>query len=68
MRSLQLRLHRLWDHEDNSTLIPWDSACRQDLEWWLAPDCLVLGISLDQVNSHLDFWSDASDVGWGAHM
>ena len=68
MRSLQLRLHHLWDREDDSTLIPWDSACRQDLEWWLVPDLLELGISLDQVNPHLDFWSDASDVGWGAHL
>ena len=37
MRSLQLRLHRLWDQKDYSTLIPWDPACRQDLEWWLVP-------------------------------
>ena len=68
MRSLQLRLHRLWDREDDSTLILWDSACCQDLEWWLALDRLELGISLDQVNLHLDFWSDTSDVGWGAHL
>ena len=26
------------------------------------------GISLAQVNPHLDFWSDASDVGWGAQL
>ena len=29
---------------------------------------LQLGFSLTQVNPHLDFWSDASDVGWGAHL
>ena len=53
---------------DAKGLIPWDSACRQDLEWWLVPSRLQLGISLTQVNPHLDFWSDASDVGWGAHI
>ena len=68
MRSLQLCLHQLWDQEDKSTLIPWDPACRQDLEWWLVPSRLQAGISLAQVNPHLDFRSDASDVGWGAHL
>ena len=29
---------------------------------------LQLGISLAEVNPHLDFWSDASDVGCGAHL
>ena len=68
IRSLQLRLHQLCDREDDSVLIPWDPACRQDLEWCLVPGRLQLGISLSQVNPHLDFWSDASDVGWGAHL
>ena len=26
------------------------------------------GVSLSQVSPNLDFWSDASDVGWGAHV
>ena len=68
MRSLQLRLHRLWNQKDDSTLIPWDQECRLDLEWWMVPYRLQSGISLAQVNPHLDFWSDASDVGWDAHL
>ena len=68
MRSLQLRLQRLWDQEDDSTLIPWDQDCRIDLEWWTVTGRLQASISLAQVNPHLDFWSDASDVGWGAHL
>ena len=44
-------------------LIPWDPDCRQDLEWWIVPGRLQAGISLAQVYPHLDFWSDASDVG-----
>ena len=68
MRSLQLRLHCLWDQEDDSTLIPWDQDCSLDLEWWIVPGRLQAGISLAQVNPHLDFWSNASDVRWGAHL
>ena len=29
---------------------------------------LSLGVSLCQVSPDLHFWSDASDVGWGAHL
>ena len=68
MRSLQLQLHHLWDHKDDFLLIPWDSACCQDLEWWLVPGRLQLGFSVTRVNPHLDFWSDASDMGWGVHL
>ena len=28
----------------------------------------MLGVSLRQISPDLDFWSDASDVGWGAHL
>ena len=41
---------------------------RQDLSWWLDRDRLELGISLEQVSPQLELWSDASDVGWGAHL
>ena len=59
MRSLQLTLHRCWDRANDSTLIVWDNRYLQDLSWWL---------DLDQVSPDLDFWSDASDLGWGAHL
>ena len=29
---------------------------------------LESGISLAPVSPDLDFWSDASNVGWGAHL
>ena len=28
----------------------------------------MLGVSLEQVSPQLELWSDASDVGWGAHI
>ena len=42
--------------------------CLHDLRWWLHLPRLSLGVSLRQVSPDLRFWSDASDVGWGAHL
>ena len=68
MRSLQLCLNRSWDHVDLSVPVAWTASCLQDLQWWLHLPCLSQGVSLCQVSPSLDFWSDASDVGWGAHL
>ena len=65
VRSLQLCLHRSWDQ---SVRIPWPPDCLRDLRWWLHLPRLSLGVSLTQVSPDLDFWSDASDVCWGAHL
>ena len=65
MRSLQFQLHRNWDRVEDSTLVPWTSACRLDLLWWLDEPRLQRGVSLAQVSPDLDFWSD---VGWRAHL
>ena len=42
--------------------------CLHDLRWWLHLPRLSLGVSLRQVSPDLHFWSDASNVGWGAHL
>ena len=42
--------------------------CLRDLQWWLHLPRLSLGVSLRQVSPVLHCWSDASDVGWGAHL
>ncbi|XP_066956309.1 uncharacterized protein [Macrobrachium rosenbergii] len=68
MRALQLALRRSWDFDDDSVLIPWDSACHDDLLWWIEEDRLASGISLVTSPPELLFWSDASDVGWGANL
>ena len=68
MRSLQFTLRRHWDHVDQSVLVEWSPEIRQDLDWWLDRERLELGVSLEQVSPQLDLWSDASDVGWGAHL
>ena len=68
MRSLQLCLHRSWNRQDmEAPLLP-SMECLRDLQWWLHLPRLSLGVSLHQVSPDLHFWSDASDVGWGAHL
>ena len=68
MRSLQLTLRRQWDQIDLSQLVEWLPVIQDDLSWWRDHDRLVLGVSLEQVSPQLELWSDASDVGWGAHL
>ena len=68
MRSLQICLHRSWDRLDPSAPVPWSPDCLRDLRWWLGGDRLSRGVCLLQVSPDLDFWSDDSDVGWGAHL
>ena len=68
MRSLQLCLHRSWDRLDLQAPVPVSQVCLQDLQWWLHLPRLSSGVSLCQVSPDLHFWSDASDVGWGAHL
>ena len=68
MRSLQLCLHRSWNRQDMEAPIFASMECLHDLRWWLHLPRLYLGVSLHQVSPDLHFWSDASDVGWGAHL
>ena len=68
MRSLQIYLHHNWDRLDQSTPVAWSPDCLQDLRWWLHLPRLSQGVSFRLVSPDLDFWSDASDIGWGAHL
>ena len=68
IRSLQLCLHRSWDRLDLEAPVSVSTECLRDLQWWLHLPRLSLGVSLCQVSPDLHFWSDASDVGWGAHL
>ena len=68
MHSLQLTLNHSWDQVDDSVLVQWDDWCLQDISWWLDPVQLQECVSLCQVSPILNFWSDASDMGWGAHL
>ena len=66
MRSLQICIHRSWDQLDPLAPVAWSPDCLRDLRWWrFHGDCLSRGVSTRQVSPDLDFWSDASDIGWG---
>ena len=68
MRSLQLYLCRSWDRQDLEAPVFASMECLRDLQWWLHLPRLSLGVSLCQVYPDLPFWSDTSDMGWGAHL
>ena len=68
MGSLQLCLHRSWYRQDLEAPVLVSLMCLHDLRCWLHLPRLSLGVSLRQVSPDLHFWSDASEVGWGAHL
>ena len=66
MRSLQLRLRSKWNFRDDYLRIPWDPLCQEDLLWWSWAIQQREGVDLSLPVLDLSFYSDASDVGWGA--
>ena len=68
MRSLQLRLRSKWNFRDDYLRIPWDPLCQEDLLWWSWAIQQQQGVDLSLPVPDLSFYSDASDVGWGAIM
>ena len=66
MRSLQIRLKSRWDFRDELLRIPWDPLCQEDLLWWFWAIQKREGVDLSLPVPDLSFYSDASDVGWGA--
>ena len=66
MRSLQIRLSSSWDFRDELLRIPWDPLCQEDLLWCSWAIQQREGVDLSLPVPDLSFYSDASDVGWGA--
>ena len=66
MRSLQIRLRSSWDFRVELLRIPWDPRCQEDLLWWSWGIQIREGVDLSLPMPGLSFYSDASDVGWGA--
>ena len=65
MRLLQLCLKGQWDFLDDQFPVSWSPLCREDLLWWSSQVQLREGVSLS-LPAPDSFFSDASDVGWGA--
>ena len=66
MRLLQLCLKDQWDFLDDQFQVSWSPLCREDLLWWTRVAQLREGVSLSLPAPDVSFFSDASDVGWGA--
>ena len=66
MRLLQLCLKDQWDFLDDQFQVSWSPLCREDLLWWARVAQLHEGVSLSLPAPDVSFFSDASDVGWGA--
>ena len=68
MRSLQIRLRSRWNFRDELLRIPWDPLCQEDLFWWSWATQQREGVDLSLPVPDLSFYSDESDVGWGANV
>ena len=66
MRLLQLCLKDQWDFLDDQFQVSWSPLCREDLLLWSRVAKLREGVSLSLPAPDISFFSDASDVGWGA--
>ena len=66
MRMLQLCLKDQWDFLDDQFQVSWSPLCRGDLLWWVRVAQLREGVSLSLPVPDVSFFSDTSDVGWGA--
>ena len=70
MRSLQWCLRDHWSPETDlpSQPVPWNREVKEDLDWWLKEEHLLVGVPLGSTPPELLLYSDASRMGWGAHL
>ena len=66
MRLLHICLKDQWDFLDDQFQVSWSPPCREDLLWWARVARQREGVSLSLPIPDVSFFSDASDVGWGA--
>ena len=70
MRSLQWCLRQHWRPETDPPTLPvaWSQEVKEDLTWWLVEERLRVGVPLSAPPPDVHLFSDASLVGWGAHL
>ena len=70
MRPIQWCLALQWkistDRLDH--IVTLDDRAVEAIRWWMAPGHLYRGMTLDEYVPDRDFFTDASQVAWGAHM
>ena len=68
MRPLQLCLNSQWDWKTPlETPITLDQPSKEALIWWSKKENLLQGSPLHPENSQIQIFTDASNIGWGAH-
>ena len=70
MRSLQWHLKSQWSPESDPPSLPvaLPEEARRDLSWWMVRDHLLVGVRFGTPAPDLHLYSDASSLGWGAHL
>ena len=70
MRSLQWHLKTHWSPESDPPSLPvaLPLEVRWDLSWWMVRDYLLVGVRFGTPAPDLHLYSEASCLGWGAHL
>ena len=70
MRSLQWCLREHWCPETDSPSqpVPRSPEVLEDLTWWMTEEHLRVGVPLGSSPPDVLLFSDASRLGWGAHL
>ena len=66
IRCFQICLRSWWDFQDEFLRIPWNPLYQEDPLWWSWAIQQREGVDLSLPVPDLSFYSDESDVGWGA--
>ena len=69
MRPFQFHLKEHWRYPQSlDNLLPWTDVISAHLDWWQNPANVMKGADLHPKDHSIQFFTDASNEGWGAHL
>ena len=69
MRPFQFHLKEHWKFPQSlDSLLPWTEVISAHLDWWQNPTNVMRGADLHPKDHSIQLFTDASNVGWGAHL
>ena len=69
MRPFQWHLKENWTFPQSlDKLLPWSDSIIAHLNWWQNPQNVLKGADLHPQEHNVQVFTDASNVGWGAHL
>ena len=69
MRPFQFHLKEHWRYPQSlDSLLPWTEAIAAHLDWWQNPSNVMKGADLHPKDHSIQFFTDSSNEGWGAHL